>query len=89
MTVVKYLTKDLFTKLNNQAIKRNANRSLKPKFVKELDDSFKYPVLETFMHNDVEMRCHIAWNYMGETCWLDIPLADYDKLPEIEAVANA
>jgi len=41
------------------------------------------------LHNDVEMRCQIAYSAMGETCWLDISLADFDVLPTVEAGHNA
>ena len=86
---VPYLTKEHFIQLNDRAIRRKANRTLKRKFLDALDDSFKYPIIHTMLHNDVEMRCQIAYSAMGETCWLDISLADFDVLPTVEAEHNA
>jgi hypothetical protein len=86
---VPYLTKELFIQLNDRAVRRKANRTLKRKFLDALDDSFKYPIIHTMLHNDVEMRCQIAYSAMGETCWLDISLADFDVLPSVEAEHNA
>jgi hypothetical protein len=86
---VPYLTKEHFIQLNDRAIRRKANRTLKRKFLDALDDSFKYPIIHTMLHNDVEMRCQIAYSAMGETCWLDISLADFDVLPTVEAGHNA
>lgn len=81
---VKYLTKEQFQRLNNRAIKRNANRTVKRKFIELLTDGLKFPIIETFLHNDVEMRCRIALNSEGNTCWLDISLSDFDVLPTID-----
>tara|TARA_R100000773_G_C4193319_1_gene98402 strand:+ start:199 stop:456 length:258 start_codon:yes stop_codon:yes gene_type:complete len=81
---VKYLTKEQFQRLNNRAIKRKANRTVKPKFLERLTDGLKFPIIETFLHNDVEMRCHIALNSEGNTCWLDITLSDFDVLPTVD-----
>ena len=86
---VPYLTKEHFIQLNDRAVRRKANRTLKRKFLDALDDSFKYPIIDTMLHNDVEMRCQIAYSVMGETCWLDISLADFDVLPTVEAGHNA
>lgn len=86
---VPYLTKEHFVTLNDRAIRRKANRTLKHKFLDALDDTFKYPIIHTMLHNDTEMRCQIAFNAMGETCWLDIALADFNVLPTVEAGHDA
>lgn len=86
---VKYLTKDTFTKLNARAIRRDANRTLETAFIENLDEDFKYPIVEEILHNELEMRCQIAFNNLGETCWLDIPLNDFNNLPEVWVGDNA
>ena len=55
MSDVKYLTKEQFAKLNERAIQRKANRTVEPKFIKRLSDGFKFPIIETLLHNDVEI----------------------------------
>ena len=87
MSEVKYLTKEQFTRLNDRAIQRKANRTVEPKFVKRLSDGLKFPIIETLLHNDVEMRCHIATSSEGSTCWLDITLSDFDVLPTVDTSA--
>jgi len=52
-----------------------------------LSDGFKFPIIETLLHNDVEMRCHIAISSEGNTCWLDIALSDFDVLPSVDTGA--
>jgi len=84
MSEVKYLTKEQFQRLNDRAIQRNANRTVKPTFVKRLSEGLKFPIIETLLHNDVEMRCHIATGSEGSTVWLDISLSDFDVLPTVD-----
>ena len=81
------LTKDAFTRLNKRAIERNYNRSVEPKFVKSLGEDLRFPIIETWLHNDTEMRCQIAFNSVGDTCWLDIALADFNVLPTVDTEA--
>jgi hypothetical protein len=66
-----YVNKGKLRELNNRAIRRKSNRTLKPKFVESLPntleelgfkgedktDLVRYPVTMTLPHNDVEMRC--------------------------------
>jgi len=87
MSEVKYLTKEQFARLNDRAIQRKANRTVEPKFVKRLSDGLKFPIIETLLHNDVEMRCHIATSSEGSTCWLDITLSDFNVLPTVDTSA--
>ena len=87
MSEVKYLTKEQFTRLNDRAIQRKPNRTVEPKFVKRLSDGLKFPIIETLLHNDVEMRCHIATSSEGSTCWLDITLSDFNVLPTVDTSA--
>ena len=87
MSEVKYLTKEQFQRLNDRAIRRKANRTIKPKFIERLSEGLKFPIIETLLHNDVEMRCHIATSSEGDTVWLDITLPDFDVLPTIDTGA--
>ena len=83
--MVSYLTKELVTSLNNKAVKRKANRSLQDNFVENLSETNKFPIIQTLLHNDVEMRCNIVFNVVGKdavTGWLDIPLKEYHSLPK-------
>ena len=47
MSEVKYLTKEQFQRLNNRAIKRSANRTVKPKFIDNLSDFDVLPTVDT------------------------------------------
>ena len=79
--MVPYLTKELFQQLNDDAVKRKANRAVTDELINSLSDTNKYPIVQTFLHNDIEMRCSIVFNENGNTCWLDIPLKEYHSLP--------
>ena len=87
MSEVKYLTKEQFQRLNDRAIRRKANRTVKPEFIQRLSEGYKFPIIETLLHNDVEMRCNIALSSEGKACWLDISLSDFDVLPTVDTSA--
>ena len=87
MSEVKYLTKEQFQRLNDRAIKRNANRTVKPTFVKRLSEGLKFPIIETLLHNDVEMRCCFA-THKGDQLWLDISFKEYEALPSFDIASN-
>ena len=71
---VKYLTKEQFQRLNNRAIKRNANRTVKRKFIELLTDGLKFPIIETFLHN-------VGWTLPCPTlmCCLQLILPSFRK----------
>ena len=96
-----YVTKELLIKLNNRAIRRKSNRTLKPKALSNFPDTLaeigfegegstdliRYPVTMAMPHNDVEMRCCFA-TVKGEQLWLDISFKEYESLPTIELADN-
>ncbi len=79
---VKYFSKDSLVKANKTAIRTNRNRSLEPKYLSQLDEDNKYPIVWTTTHNDVEMRVRLLLN-ANDDAWLDIPFKTYDKLPVV------
>ena len=70
---VKYFSKDLLVKANKTAIRTNRNRSLEPKYLSQLDEDNKYPIVWAMPHNDVEMRVRLLLN-ADDDAWLDICL---------------
>ena len=90
--MVKYLTKRDVIRLNNKAIRKDKNRSVKTSFYKRLEEGFKYPISFSLLHNDKEIRTQIIYgedpasNNTGDvfTFWLDMDFKDYDKLPTAE-----
>ena len=79
---VKYFTKDLLVKANKAAIRTKRNRTLEPKYLSELNEDNKYPIVWTMPHNDVEMRVRLLLTADSDA-WLDIPFKTYDKLPVV------
>ena len=79
---VKYFTKDLLVKANKAAIRTKRNRTLEPKYLSELDEDNKYPIVWTMPHNDVEMRVRLLLTPDSDA-WLDIPFKTYDNLPVV------
>ena len=96
-----YVTKELLIKLNNRAIRRKSNRTLKPKALSNFPDTLaeigfegegstdliRYPVTMAMPHNDVEMRCSFA-THEGQQMWLDISFKEYEALPSVELNVN-
>ena len=96
-----YASKELLIKLNNRAIRRNSNRTLKPKALDKLpntlgevglegedaNDLIRYPVTMAMPHNDVEMRVCFA-THKGDQLWLDISFKEYEALPSFDLANN-
>ena len=59
--MTKYLTKRDIIRLNNKAIRTKKNRSIRPDNYKVLRDTFKYPIIFSLVHNDIEMRVNILF----------------------------
>lgn len=78
----RYLTKDLLIALNNKALRRGKNRTLYPAKLAGLDDSVLFPITESLIHNDSEIRCRVVMNANGSTAWLDMDVEDFNSLPE-------
>tara|TARA_R100000900_G_C3305653_1_gene158699 strand:- start:461 stop:772 length:312 start_codon:yes stop_codon:yes gene_type:complete len=96
-----YVNKGKLRELNNRAIRRKSNRTLKPNFVESLPntleeigfdgqdktDLVRYPVTTTMPHNDVEMRVCFA-THKGDQLWLDISFKEYEALPSFDLANN-
>ena len=86
----KYLTKRDVIRLNNKAIRKDKNRSVKTSFYKRLEEGLKYPISFSF-YNDKDVRTQIIYgedpasNNTGDvfTFWLDMDLRDYNELPTV------
>tara|TARA_R100001530_G_scaffold96105_1_gene66862 strand:- start:12 stop:314 length:303 start_codon:yes stop_codon:yes gene_type:complete len=79
---MKYFTKDLLIKANNESIRRGRNRNLVVRNIKKLPDDYKFPVLMEFIHNDVEMRTEVMLD-KDTKVFLDISFKYYNELPKI------
>tara|TARA_Y100000593_G_C4322576_1_gene344681 strand:+ start:9730 stop:10032 length:303 start_codon:yes stop_codon:yes gene_type:complete len=79
---MKYFTKDLLIKANNESIRRGRNRNLVVSKIKKLPDDYKFPVLFEFIHNDVEMRTEVMLD-KDTKVFLDISFKYYNELPKI------
>ena len=96
-----YSNKEQLIKLNNRAIRRKSNRTLKPKLLEKLPNLLKevgfegedgeelvrYPVTFSMPHNDVEMRVCFA-THEAKEMWLDISFKEYEELPTVDVEAN-
>jgi hypothetical protein len=81
---IKYFTKGMLIRANDEAIRTNRNRTLYPEKLEQLPD-LKFPVGFSMIHNGHEMRVSIVVGPLPgplQTVWLDIPFETYDSLPE-------
>lgn len=78
---VKYFTKDLLVKANDEAIAQHFNRALKEEMVAQLDEDLRYPISFTMVHNDTEMRCKVILSAAGESAFIDVSFDTYYDLP--------
>jgi len=78
-----YMDKKTLIAINDNAIRKNRNRTLIPEKVKELSDTL-FPVVFNMVHNDDEIRCQLMLNAEGATAWLDMPIGVFNKLPSME-----
>jgi len=77
---VKYMNYDILVFLNKRAISKQYNRSFYlDKLPIKRDDLF--PIVLSYLHNDVNMRCKLILNTGGDVGWLDIGVRDFNKLP--------
>ena len=99
-----YATKDLLIKINTKAYRRKSNRQLDPKWLSNIPDKLsdlggadyahlqghvRYPLVQAFLHNDVEMRCAFA-TPEGDHFYIDVSFAEYKSLPTVDlSDANA
>ena len=75
-----YMDKKTLIAINDNAIRKNRNRTLIPEKVVELEDVL-FPVVFNMVHNDHEIRCELILNAEGATAWLDMPIGVFNKLP--------
>jgi DNA-directed RNA polymerase subunit RPC12/RpoP len=77
---VRYFTKATLIQANGEAIASERNRTLVPEKLDALPDK-KFPVVFSFVHNDLEARCQVVLDENGTSALLDVPLAAYNSLP--------
>ena len=80
--MVKYFTKPLLMKANEEAIRNNRNRALKPEVFEMLDDDLKFPVFFNMSHNEDEMRIGLLLNAKTEA-FIDVPFKTWENLPKV------
>jgi hypothetical protein len=83
------ITKEVLRKLNDKAIQKGYNQSLKPEMVELLPDA-KFPVIHSMYHDWHNARITISLpldpaNTQGEftPAWLDVAHKDLGKLTEV------
>jgi len=79
-----YMDKKTLIAINDNAIRKNRNRTLIPEKVRELEDDF-FLVVSNMVHNDHEIRCQLVLNTEGATAWLDMPIEVFNQLPSLES----
>ena len=81
---MKYLTYDQLKSFNNSSIRNKRNRNFVWKELSEfIEEHHKFPVVETMIHNDREMRLRIALGFEGQSGYLDVSFKQYNQLQEI------
>jgi len=89
---IKYIDYKTLLILNDKAIKAKFNRSLVHEKLVEMSDRIKknlYPLVQTFDHNDSEIRCRIILDVSQDPhpqtfdVWLDMTYEDYKILPSM------
>ena len=80
----KYYTKSELIRLNNKSIRENRNQCLSTEKLKNLNPKYIYPVMQTLLHNDKEMRTIILFDADNNKGILDISIIDYNKLNTVK-----
>lgn len=81
---VKYIPgKGLLMMFNKDSIKRGCNQVIEPTAFDRIPD-MNYPIVQSFLHNDIDARCLIVLNEKGDTVLLDLAINTYLALPEME-----
>ena len=78
---MKYLTYALLAAINASSVRAGRNRNL---YLEKLpiDQGALYPVYNSFIHNDSEIRVIIVLNERGDTAYLDMSFDEFDALPQ-------
>jgi len=79
---LKFLNYELLSRLNDKCIKEGRNRSL---YLAEMpiDPKNVYPVVQTLLHNDKEIRTGIMINEDDDIVWLDLTFKEFADLPAV------
>jgi len=79
---LKFLNYELLSRLNDKCIKEGRNRSL---YLAEMpiDPKNVYPVVQTLLHNDKEIRTGIMINEDDDVAWLDLTFKEFADLPSV------
>lgn len=72
-------------KLNKKAIKYGLNRSLVSEFFDLINPDDVFPIVFSMVHNDDHIRTRFIYNDAGDSAWLDVSFADFNKLPTMAA----
>tara|TARA_Y100000310_G_C20686245_1_gene819212 strand:- start:482 stop:730 length:249 start_codon:yes stop_codon:yes gene_type:complete len=82
---MKFLNYELLEHLNRESLKAKRNRNL---YVERLpiDKEKLYPIADSMLHNDSEVRCRIVLNEQGQIAYLDISTAEYNALPDTDGL---
>ena len=83
---MKYFTAHTLRSAAKEAARKKFNRQINLNEVETLLSSYpdwiRFPVMFDLLHNDSEMRCHIALSEKTNV-WLDVTLDRYDALPDV------
>lgn len=79
---MKYFTYESLKAANAVAVRAKRNRSLYFDRLPIEDDGTTYPIVQSYIHNDIEMRCQLILNGQGDSAWLDMDIGDYLDLPD-------
>ena len=79
---VKFLNYELLSRLNAKAVKDQRNRTLDMENL-PIDPKQVYPVVQTLLHNDIEIRTGILINCNDDIVWLDLTFKEFAGLPSV------
>lgn len=77
---VKVMDRDLFKRVNERAIAKGFNRTLKRSVIDNLPNA-TFPVLGVYEVGESHVRCQILMN-QEDTCIVDVPLDMFEHMPE-------
>ena len=79
---VKFLNYAILSRLNEKAIKDRRNRTLDIENL-PIDPKQVYPVVQTLLHNDIQIRTGILINCNDDIVWLDLTFKEFAGLPSV------
>ena len=84
----RYLTYGLLTQINESSVMAGRNQNLPEGIPSIVDSSERYPVLQAFVHNDVEIRTIIVMTRYGDCSVIEMSFEEYESLPVRRATEN-